>query len=553
LAVAAAGALVSFAALARDVEPFPEIRPATRGQAIEYLVDSGGAALPCLTSTVLTVRHGTLGAAPADRRAVALLGRRAPFADERVLQTADGTLIRYTVEPNAFDRVSPVDDDGDGTPDVLQATLDGLEQGRELFVGRLGLPTPRNLEVLLARLGEGVDGYLIPSSRSLIGDRMLLEASPAGGAAAARRAAIHQFAHAIAEAAGPRFPQDWAEALATWSTLTLDGVADDWTRALLSARLERLGEGLITGDARLQAANALWFAFLEEAYGMTAVRIAVEELASGLPSTTALDRALRRVSSDDLAAALREFHLWCLLVGRRSDDQHFSFARQLEPPRFASTAEGLPALSVQADPALAPVGATQVQLRPDTADGGMRVHFDGEFNARWELDLVLLRADGAKHRLPVALADGRAEVTIPLHGIEEAWLLVRNLGGDGDGPRRYTYSAHHEPEFPFALVSLDATRSDPGAAGVLVSWETAAEFDLFGFNVLRQREGGSAPVTVNPVWIPALGDASTATSYRFLDAGAEPGVGYLYTIEGITKDGLTSRSASAAVHGSRTR
>ena len=48
--------------------------------------------------------------------------------------------------------------------------------------------------------------------------------------------------------------------------------------------------------------------------------------------------------------------------------------------------------------------------------------------------------------------------------------------------------------------------------------------------------------TINPVWIPALGDAATPTSYRFVDLSATPGQGYVYRIQGITRDGLTSLS-----------
>ena len=47
-------------------------------------------------------------------------------------------------------------------------------------------------------------------------------------------------------------------------------------------------------------------------------------------------------------------------------------------------------------------------------------------------------------------------------------------------------------------------------------------------------------LTVNPVWIPALGSETRATSYNFLDTTAEPGVTYYYTVQGVTVGGLTA-------------
>ena len=66
--------------------------------------------------------------------------------------------------------------------------------------------------------------------------------------------------------------------------------------------------------------------------------------------------------------------------------------------------------------------------------------------------------------------------------------------------------------------------------------------DLIGFNILRAREDGGIEQVVNPVWIPALGEANEPTYYRFADrVAAEPGV-YEYRIQAITTDGLTSLS-----------
>ena len=63
----------------------------------------------------------------------------------------------------------------------------------------------------------------------------------------------------------------------------------------------------------------------------------------------------------------------------------------------------------------------------------------------------------------------------------------------------------------------------------------------------KSGEDGGNPVTVNPVWIPAFGDETTPTAYRFLDQSAKPGVSYVYTVQGITTDGLVSESDGVAI------
>ena len=47
---------------------------------------------------------------------------------------------------------------------------------------------------------------------------------------------------------------------------------------------------------------------------------------------------------------------------------------------------------------------------------------------------------------------------------------------------------------------------------------------------------------VNPVWVPAVGDETISTSYHYLDRSARDGIVYRYRVEGITTEGLTSRS-----------
>jgi hypothetical protein len=535
-------AALASTALAAARDPFPDPRPATRAAALALVAGESPGTLGCLTPRIEGWAGSRIGTDPAVRRALALLRHRSYSGVERSVAAADGTTISFTVEPSAFDRISPADADGDGTPDLVQRVVEGLDGARTLLVERLRLPAPVSLRVMLLELGAGPEGYLVADQSGMTA---VLDVSPAGGGDAMRHAAAHQYAHAVARSSGPALAREWAEALATWTTLEVGGMPDGIMAGLLSARLERLDEGLLARDLELAAGNAIWFAFLYEAYGPAAVSLTVRELALGGPVDVALDRAIGHVSNDNLAAAFREFHLWSTLVGPRSDRFHFPFADRLSGPRFASSTRGLPALSVQADPAVAPWGATLVRVVPEVGDGGLGLRFEGEYDARWEVDLLLTDEEGVLRRMALDLApEGSGEATVPLDGVAEALLLVRNLGSVDGAPHRYTYAAHRERGYPVEIASFEAR---PDGDDVELEWETASEHDVLAFNLLRVREDGRSEVVVNPVWIPAVGEPEAPTVYHFVDGGAEPGATYVYRVQAITTSGMTSLSEPVIV------
>ncbi|HEX5045367.1 MAG TPA: hypothetical protein VFV75_20925 [Candidatus Polarisedimenticolaceae bacterium] len=530
LAAGVAGALAIPPAAAADT--FPSPRPGGRTQAA--LVLSGSSSTTTCLNPLLAPARGE-SAPPALRRAERVLRTDVHVAGERTLVAGDGTSIRYTLDRNAPDRIEDLDLDGDGRPDALQAVLRGLEDVHAL-AARLDLPASGPADVLLAQL-SGTAGYVLPGNaraRALL----VLDASPEGGAAGLRAQAIHQEAHRIL---GPGAPPDWAEAFASWAELALLG-ADDRRLAFLSTRLARMGEGLPTGDLGLMAGNAAWFAFVHDAYGSTGVRLTLQELAaSPTDAASALDRALRRAAGVGLTAAFREFQVWSALVGRRDDGRHFSFAAGIDGPRDAASADGLPALSVQSDPPVSPLGAATVRLAPGETGGGLSIRFEGEAGGAWEADLLVHFADGRRHLVPVELdEDGGGETTLPLTGLDEVLLLVRNVARPGEPARRYTWAAYRERGYPFELQSFEVTQD--GAGMRHVTWETAGERDLVGFDLVRVRVGTRESVRINPVWIPSLGAPEETAAYAFDDPGAEPGAAYVYRIEGITSTGLVSPS-----------
>jgi len=522
--------------------PFPEARPTTRGDAVAALCPGAEDAGPCVRARLFEIGADSRVGPPALRRATAILGRGAALAEERVFRGPDDLRIRYTTADGGFDRTDPADGSGNAVPDVVEGVALGAWQARGLLLRQLELPRPPVSELVLVELGDRLDGYVIPSAA---GFSLVLDSTPIDGAEGARRAAIRLYAYAVARGSSTGFPVRWAEAIAAWATLSIDGAPDAATTRDLSLRVQTLDAGLDPTDPRSGAGNALWLAFLEDAYGLGAVRATIEELGRLAQTEPALDRALRRSSTDDLRAAFREFHLWAVLVGDRADLRHLPFASRLDSPTFATRAEGLPAIAIREASPVAPLGASHVLLVPGESRGGLHVRFEGDFLATWEADLLLVAETGALRRVPLSVGpEGRSDVTVPVHGVHEALLLVRNLDSVDGAPHRYSITAFHEPHFPFELATLDASRVEDGTGGVLVTWETVGEQSLVGFNVVRADVDSGLEVVVNPVWIPALGGRAEPAAYRFLDRGADRERTYAYRIEGITNEGIAAASRS---------
>jgi len=516
--VVLAGAAAGAGAPAR----FPEARPTSLAEALGQVA---GPSAGCLTSRVERLRGSSYEGGPSIRSVLAPLERRPLSADERI-EWGEGFTVRFAASAGEVPRA-----------ELLDELRRGAEDARALFAGRLGLVTPEHVELVLLDLRPEFRGYLFAADGRA--GRTVLGVSTAA-AEGARRTVVHQYAHAVVALLGGAVAPGWSEAVATWAEIASQGSVDPATAAVISERMSRLPAGLFAADADLAAGNALWLGFVEHAYGTDAVRRILEELAAEGPPAAAMERALRAEPDGGLAAAFREFHLWTVLTGPRADEFHLPFARALRPPAHASTADGLPALSVQADPAIGPWGATQVRIVPQGAVGGLRLDFDGEFPGRWEADLVLFGGDGSRRRLAVPLsAEGRGSVTVPADEVAEALLLVRNTAGEEVPARRYTYAIDHERDYPFELAAFEATSAPRGIA---LAWETSSERELVGFNLLRMREGGGPVVGVNPVPVPALGDPASATAYHYQDATVEPGVAYVYRVQGVTRLGLTRRS-----------
>jgi len=84
---------------------------------------------------------------------------------------------------------------------------------------------------------------------------------------------------------------------------------------------------------------------------------------------------------------------------------------------------------------------------------------------------------------------------------------------------------------------------------VNLSWETANQIDMIGFNVLRQAPGESSPEQINEEMIEVYQPGSSMGDvFGFVDTDVEFGSEYQYWIEVIEISGLTSRFGPVEVN-----
>ena len=505
----------------------PGPRPVTREQATSALLPDASRASLCLTPAIQLAQvvqpNGHLP------RTLELLAAGSPFGQERRLHRHDGLVVRYPAGLAVrAEETIPVE---------VQAGLDGFDRAARLFAGRMQMTPPVGLEIVFHKLDERVDGYAIPAAAAPERSVIVLNVTATDGIDGIRRAAMHQYAHLVTLRPSGRFPEDWGEALATWAVIALEGSPRPAVVTAIDERLADRSRGWFDTPAGDPAGNAIWFDFIDRMYGLVTVRTVVDELALRADPAAAFERAVRAATGSGLDETLREFHLWSVLTAERATGHHFPYAARLAAPVAASSHEGLPALSIHSDAPVPAGGSAQIRLYPEASRGGLELRFEGELGTRWQADLLLFDRAGRIHRLPVELADGDGGETVTVEGIVEVLVLVRNLGGDDATPRTYTYTAHLDAGYPCEFTRRSVDRLD-GDGGRLVTWDTASERDLVGFDILRTRVGSDRDVKVNPVRIPALGEPDFPTSYSFVDRNALRGAAYEYKVQAVTRDGL---------------
>jgi len=502
------------------------------------------AGVPALSSpcaTPLLLDWSTDPDAPESlRQAGALLLAPPLGADSRALATRDGRFALHYAAPDSVRGPEP-------GPEMVARFAEALVAARSYVSGLLGYADPSSgpekTPVYLARLGHGLEGYVVPGPSGTRGGAFIVldallpidRVMPA---------VLHQVAHLSLLTYGAAAPW-WHEATASYLTLT--GTGDlEAQREAIQARLASSALPLADDHLRTMQGSLLWPLFLAERTGDPAVVRQVWATAAdeGTSPLQAADEILGRREGLGLESAFRESVLWALFTGSRDDGAHFTAGRALPEAPLPTLGPDWPLVAGPLEP-VGPLGSIAFRIPGDRQTGSLRLRLHAQ-GGRPAADLLVFEGTpGARPALvPIDVAEGSGEVEVPWSGVREAWIVLRNQeSAPGSSPSRFDLDASLDPYAPFDLASITA---EALGRSIVLQWTTAAEHGLMGWNVYRA-ESPTGPFTrLNGVAQPAYGDGQQDTGYLYVDEDVRPARRYYYVVEGLTTAGLTERSHLAS-------
>jgi hypothetical protein len=520
---------------AREANPALLPAGALPGLVVGWLAGGEAAPAPCATPLVETLSSGE--ATEGSRAVLALLSH--PASDQRIILTRDGRFAIHVGAPLGG---------RDLDPEWVARLSESLVTSRAYLAGTLGWPDPapgpERIPVLVARLGGGLEGFVVPAAPGARAGRvMTIDASLSRDRILP--AVLHQAAHLSLADFGAA-PAWWSEATASY--LALLGAGDrEAQKPAIAARLERPTDGLdIDAPAAMQG-GLLWPLFLSERAADPAIvrQIWQAQKELRLEPFAAADAVLRKRLGLPLDQGLREMAVWNLFTGRRDDGAHYPAGRDLPEAPLVPIATALPGSAGALDP-IAPTGSLALRFPADRLRGSLEVGIEGHGGRPAADLLVFYRSEGGHPVLiPVDLDSGSATVAVPWTDAIEAWILLRNgaTGPEEGGAARFDVRFELDPRVPFDLAAFSAAGV---GRGIVLEWTTASEQGLLGWNVYRSESPSGPFLRLNGVAIPAYGDGGADTGYVFSDEGVRPGRRYYYQIEGLTSVGLAERSHTAS-------
>lgn len=112
--------------------------------------------------------------------------------------------------------------------------------------------------------------------------------------------------------------------------------------------------------------------------------------------------------------------------------------------------------------------------------------------------------------------------------------LGQAVSGSSQGGVTELYAGYWHPGLGPTSVEITCFEAVWRAEGVLVTWKTAQEIDLLGFNLYCAPSESGPWVQINPELIPNqyIGQPEGGM-YTWLDEGVTPGETYYYTLEAL--------------------
>ncbi|MEW5806727.1 MAG: hypothetical protein AB1756_05190 [Acidobacteriota bacterium] len=539
--------------------PAPELnREEAARQVIDsvaYAINSPDPPVDCATISILNVKEAASADDSRFNPFLKYLMTKPSLQDESIHRTPEGNfLIHYTKDRGTIDAVPLPDHNKNSIPDYVETIGEALEEARRFYIEMLGYRNPidrfapgKPCEVFVLNLGGKATGATIPvqdvssSSENRAASFIMIDNMILGDSIILKSSAAHQYAHAITLAYSLKNESWWTEAAAIWLEDRLYHTLPKYLDSI-AFRLHSKGKALNTDDIRLFQGNTLWTFFLGEK-DVNLVRKIWEEMEL-FPEASLLEvfaKVLEREGHGTLQENFSDYAIWNHFTGSRDDGNHFLFAGLLPDPEFDSSYSCYPVAGIQVDNPLESLGMSFIRFESERTRGALIVSFDGDQSCRWDVDMLIVSDNPPyyfKAKMDLSPA-GYGTIGVPWERVSEVIMIVKNIDCKDESSGKYSYMASHDPSYPFEFNFFNTSEED---GKIAILWETGSETNLYGWNVYRSVEPEKNFSRINEIIIPALGDSSTPIIYKFIDDSARGSVKYYYYVEGVTCEGLSSRS-----------
>ena len=416
----------------------------------------------CGTPALVAAHSARESLSPAYRQSLAKALARPSLSEVHV--TPSGR-FRIHYDRTGQRGVDPADSDANGVPDyvdVVAAVADSVWRVEIDFLGYDPPPSDQGLgggneyDLYIVDLGrlrnygfttpEGT-GRAIHSYIELDNDYADLIYTQTRGLDALRVTMAHEFFHAIQFGYYPGGDGIWwQEASSTWMEEVAYPEMDDYLQyvAAFLRHPERALDSDTGASTDYHKYGASLFAhFLDQRFARGLIRSIWEELrARSSAQMEHFDRAIRRETDANLAAAMSEFAVWNYFTGTRHQEGRFyreGYKYREGSPR---SIHPLAKTTVQDNGHLVHLSTAYIQLEPQLRTGGVVLEITLGPGQQWDRQLLLVSRDGLEirpvDRNPVLLAgwDRFDEVVLV--------LTVTEPAGSGYG---YQVIAEYDPQF----------------------------------------------------------------------------------------------------------
>ncbi len=286
-----------------------------------------------------------------------------------------------------------------------------------------------------------------------------------------------------------------------------------------------------------RVADPAWFFFLYELSGKNCDLINSLWAVGDNENSLSWQERMNSVLSNDADMSLNEayslFAQWNLLRGKYASSLNPYGAdwKEIEP------ADEYSMFSARGNDSGFPpeqYGSCYIRfVNDDFSTGGFNFKFEGNSIVDWSVSLLVISRQGGSDFVPVDVVDGKGSIYLPAVRTGEVFMVISNLSDESYS--YFNFSVDYDKSYPFVLVGSELEKN---GNRLELSWRTAGEKGVVGWNILRASPSSGETVKINSDLIPGPHTMTGNMNYLYLTG--LPDDDCFFLLQAVTDSGMTS-------------